>query len=240
MSPITPCRRSSPPSTRQCASSLRLAPGTLRRVLRHRPADLRQYRLARVAEWSRPRYALDRRFVRLGLPMDRGEDHPGPRWERRREFHSLEQALTELDDPVLVLPGAHGAGKSTLLRRLDWDLALAALRGGEPGPSLLLSLNLYKADSAEQPPPDPLDWLAGRWQGRYPHLPPLRELLDQGPATLLLDGLNEIPHRDDQDYRRHIDRWRDALAELTLDSPAARFVFSCRSLDYSAPRPPPP
>jgi len=94
-------------------------------------------RLNRIADWSQPRYALDKRFVQLTLLVDKGEDAQGPRWESSRQFQDLREVLQEtLDTPALVLLGPPGSGKSTLLRRLEWDLAVDALRdpAAEPAP----------------------------------------------------------------------------------------------------------
>ena len=49
---------------------------------------------------------------------------------------------------------------------------------------------------------------------------------------LLLDGLNEMPHRDPADYQARIGRWRLFLQQMPAGN---RAVLSCRSLDYSAP-----
>ena len=52
---------------------------------------------------------------------------------------------------------------------------------------------------------------------------------------LLLDGLNEMPHHDDADYHARLGEWKRCLhAELCAHT-GNRVVFSCRSLDYSAP-----
>ncbi len=51
---------------------------------------------------------------------------------------------------------------------------------------------------------------------------------------LLLDALNEIPHRNQTDYGKRIGLWRAHLAELARLFPGTRAVFTCRSLDYSA------
>jgi len=84
----------------------------------HKPADLTEYRLGRIAEWSLPRYALDNRFVNLTLLLDKGESDP-QRWQKAEDFrfNDLREVLAKVDDPALVLLGAPGSGKSTLLRR---------------------------------------------------------------------------------------------------------------------------
>src|SRR5690606_31072977 len=88
----------------------------------HKPSDLTEYQLGRIAEWSLPRYALDNRFVNLTLLVDKGESDP-QRWQRSESlrFNDLRDVLAKVDDPVFVLLGAPGSGKSTLLRRLQLD-----------------------------------------------------------------------------------------------------------------------
>lgn len=71
-------------------TALDLSTETVQAILRYRPRDLTEYRLARIAEWSQPRYALDKRFVHLVLLLDQGEEASGTRWaEQDREFQDL-------------------------------------------------------------------------------------------------------------------------------------------------------
>ena len=118
-------------------AALDLKADQLDAIRRHGPRHLTEYRLNRIADWSQPRYALDKRFVQLTLLVDKGEDTQGPRWESSRQFQDLREVLeATLDMLALVLLGPPGAGKSTLLRRLEWDLAVDALRdpAAEPAP----------------------------------------------------------------------------------------------------------
>jgi len=102
----------------------------VRAAASHRPADLTEYRLGRIAEWSQPRYRLDGRFVDLTLLVDQGEESAGGRWATQtRRYDDLGTLLSEVPDPALVLLGPPGSGKSTLLRRLELDVAIEALRG---------------------------------------------------------------------------------------------------------------
>ncbi len=110
----------------------------IRALAAHPPADLAEYRLGRMAEWSHPRYALDRRFVHLTLLRDRGETEP-ERWRPEdAHFSDLREVLARVDDPALVLLGVPGSGKSTLLRRLQMDHSLDELCG-VTGPRLPFS-----------------------------------------------------------------------------------------------------
>ena len=52
---------------------------------------------------------------------------------------------------------------------------------------------------------------------------------------LLLDAVNEMPHAGEADYRERVALWKVFLADLARRAPGTRAVFSCRSLDYSAP-----
>jgi hypothetical protein len=200
------------------------------------PRDLDEYRLARIAEWSQPRYELNRRFTRLTLLVDQGPEAQGVRWQAQAQsFDDLRKVLAEVSEPALVLLGPPGCGKSTLLRRLELDLAVAALRKpGEAWLSLFLPLNLYRA--LREGLPAPQAWLEQEWALRNPgkHLPAFAELLHGGRFVLLLDAVNEMPHADAESYRNAIAQWRGYLAELAVAAPGVRAVFSCRSLDYSA------
>ena len=68
----------------------------LQAILRHQPRTLGAYRVARVAEWSQRRYALDKRFTRLTLLLDQGPDAQGARWHAQpRTFQDLREVLAE-------------------------------------------------------------------------------------------------------------------------------------------------
>jgi formylglycine-generating enzyme required for sulfatase activity/energy-coupling factor transporter ATP-binding protein EcfA2 len=205
---------------------------SLQAIKAHPPRDLDEYRLARIAEWSQPRYELNRRFTRLTLLLDQGPDTQGTRWQPQpKRFDDLRKVLAEVSEP-LVLLGPPGCGKSTLLRRLELDLALEALRQPDQAYlSLFLPLSRYRT-----PHETPQAWLEQEWALRNPgkHLPSFGELLHRGRFVLLLDAVNEMPHADAEGYRNAIAQWRDYLAELAVAAPAVRVVFSCRKLDYSA------
>ncbi len=184
---------------------------------------------------STPRYQLDSRFVQLTLLIDHGADVQGLRFvedSQRGKYDSLNKLLTEVEDRALVLLGGPGSGKTTLLRRLQLEQSwekLETLAGQIP---LFAPLNGYHGRGLA-PPPDPMAWLAQEWQLRQSNLPSFATLFQQGRFLFLLDGLNEIPHRNQADYRERIAVWQRFVQHAIARGNAA--VFSCRSLDYSVP-----
>jgi len=210
----------------------------LREVSRCRPADWTQYRLARVAQWSQPQFRLDGRFVELALLIDQGEETTSGRWRAREErYEDLLALVDRVPDPALVVLGPPGSGKSTLLRRLELDVALAALRGEREGGrvTFYVELNHFKRPQPGAPLPAPGAWLAELWALRYPDLPDLGSLLRDGRVTFLLDALNEMPVADDAEFHEAIRLWKDFVHSAVHAAPTNRLIFSCRSLDYSAP-----
>jgi 5-carboxymethyl-2-hydroxymuconate isomerase len=166
----------------------------------HKPVDMIQYRLGRIAEWALPRYQLDNRFVNLTMMLDKGEDAQ-QRWQKAEDFRfdDLRDVLAKVPDPVLVLLGAPGSGKSTLLRRLQLDHSMDELRADGGQMSFFIQLNGYRKD-ADDRLPDPREWLATRWSTQYPDLPALETFLQSGKMLLLLDALNEMPHKNTAEY----------------------------------------
>ena len=206
-----------------------------------RSARLAQFRLDRIAEWSRPQFSLDKRFINLTLLLDQGKNDP-QRWRKDDyEFNDLRDVLEKTANyPALVLLGAPGSGKSTLLRRLQLDHSVDRLRdAGENGDqiSFFIQLNRYRAHS-DSDLPEPREWLGACWATLYPELPPLDEFLRRGHALLLLDALNEMPHQSADDYRDLIGLWRTFAQEVA--GQGNRLIFSCRTLDYSASLSSPP
>ena len=105
------------------------------------------------------------------------------------------------------------------------------VRQANPPLTFFIQLNDFKGPRPGDPPPLPLAWLTERWTQRNPNLPDLPALMKAGRITLLLDALNEIPYRNTE----VIQLWKDFLSELEAFYSDTRVIFSCRSLDYSAP-----
>ncbi|MCP4426114.1 MAG: SUMF1/EgtB/PvdO family nonheme iron enzyme, partial [Chloroflexi bacterium] len=99
--------------------------------------------------------------------------------------------------------------------------------------AFFVPLNSYRRPDANAALPDPYDWLAEEWHIRQPRLSDFKSLYENGNILLLLDGLNEMPHRDKADYRTRIGRWRTFWQRTAQYGNTV--VFSCRSLDYSSP-----
>ena len=213
-------------------------PNALRQALLASVADLAPYRKERVAEWSHPRYRLDREFVSMTLLVDEGEEAATGRWtERPERYQDLRELLAANEYPAVVLLGPPGSGKSTLLRRLELELCEEALAGTvERDPvTFLIQLNRYRAERAGDPPPRPGEWLSQRWAARYPDLPPLSSFWKEGRTVLLLDGLNEMPGAGSSISQQTVTLWKEFLEHVVLEHPGNRAVFSCRTLEYSAP-----
>jgi formylglycine-generating enzyme required for sulfatase activity len=198
----------------------------------------RFYQMA-VAELSEPRYQIDSRFVNLTLLVDQGSEAEGPRFipdGRTGKYSSLNDLIADESDRAFVLLGRPGGGKTTLLRRLQIEMAWTALKN-DPGEAadpipFFVPLNAYRSASPDDPLPGPVQWLAQEWQLRHSWMPPFERLFEDGRLLLLLDGLNEIPHRNREDYAQKVELWQHFVNGNSRKGNL--FVFSCRKLDLGA------
>lgn len=189
------------------------------------------YRQSLLDELSE-RYRVDKRFVRLRLLDMVRSEHALQFHEQQEDYTDLGEVLARNPERAMVLLGAPGSGKSTLLRRLQLDDARAHLADESDRVSLFVPLGAYPLDKdPAKDAPRPLDWLKALWQRQAPGLPDLDALLEQRRVLLLLDALNEMPHRDADDFRERVEKWRCFLRDDF--PPGNRAVFSCRWLDYS-------
>jgi len=214
-------------AARDQSGSIALSNEQITRLTEHKPIDLAEYYLGRVAEWSQPRYQLDSRFINLTLLLDKGEDAQ-KRWSQSEYVRAsnLGDVLNVVPDPALVVLGAPGSGKSTLLRRFQMDHSLEQLRADSDQVTFFIQLNAYRDTD------DPRQWLNDHWQVRYPDLPALDAYLREGHVILLLDALNEMPHQNTAEYHSKVGLWRAFTQAIVAQG--NRAIFSCRSLDYSA------
>ena len=215
-------------------------PGALARLLNEllpkpatspaqKPSALTDFYRARIADWEQKNYALDQRFVNLTLVLDKREEEQRA---KNLRFDNLHEVLEQTNDQrARVLLGAPGSGKSTLLRRLQYDHCKDRLRDGRDEISFFIQLNGYRGN-AKGELPEPREWLNARWAALYPALPPLETWLQTGRVLLLLDALNEMPHKDTSTYFDLVGLWRE-FAQVASNL-GNQLVFTCRRQDYSA------
>jgi len=140
----------------------------------------------------------------------------------RVHLDDITQATAQHD--ALVLLGEPGAGKTTVLYRLALDAAQRRLTTGEGSLPLYLSLADYRNYAS------PTEFVTATWQ---PFLGggEVTDWLHRGELLLLLDALNEMPFRDERDYRERVGAWR----RFVENWPGNHLLFTCRSRDYSEP-----
>ncbi|MBM3131211.1 MAG: NACHT domain-containing protein [Chloroflexi bacterium] len=204
----------------------------LRRVAT-RQADATSYL---VALSTNPRYGRwAKQFVPLAGTLTSFEpppEIPPEFWllEIQREGGARQVQRTKIDNVMdalakhatLVLLGAPGSGKTTTLQKLALDEATKRLSGAPARLPLLLPLSDFGANLT------PLEFLHAQWQSARGNAD-LSGALARGDLLLLIDALNEMPFRDDRDYRAKVDAWRAFAQEYSKN----QILFTCRSRDYS-------
>lgn len=208
----------------------------------HRPANgttmsdgeedrLTRYRLDRVMQWSDSDVETGGGFLPRVLTIE----SRSPLTREPEHFESLRALLEGARDRAFVLLGEPGSGKSTVLRNLEYQLARDGLQTTSIALPLLLPLGSVPPGVALGESTSLTDWVANEWRRRGADLPPLDDLLAQGKLVLLLDGLNELPARDEGDWRRQVRAWKALLHSVLSAHSGNRVVVSSRSLDYSLP-----
>jgi formylglycine-generating enzyme required for sulfatase activity len=137
---------------------------------------------------------------------------------------------------ALVLLGAPGGGKSTALRHLMLDRLNLLLTDSGAHLPLFVSLGDYRAEALsklrrflneDDLPLSPLNFLRAHWHIWFGD-DGFERALETGRLWLILDGLNEIPQRDDRipDWAAFFDPQTGLLAAPN------RAVVACRRADY--------
>jgi hypothetical protein len=125
--------------------------------------------------------------------------------ERVPAKEALERSST------LMLLGQPGAGKTTFLKRI----AIECLNGTFRPEKVPVFVPL-KQFSERTPPISLPDYVRARWAHRQ-----TEELLNEGRALMLLDGLDEVPDV-------HFARIRDGIDQFTAEYPRCPVVLTCR------------
>ena len=217
-------------------------PRKVREVATGHPRDLLQYRLSRVAQWRIDERRLDERFVQLSLLVDLYSDEKITHGSRElvarkkinEKFSSLEAAMNRSQHSVFILLGSPGSGKSTLLRQLEFQTAKDGILGTSDMTPFFVQLNRFDRLDNRNLGLSPWEWLEKLWAWQFPFLQDLGACAESGHLMLILDGLNEMPHRKDA-YHPLLHAWRSCIAQVLDMNNSNKLIFSCRALDYSAP-----
>ena len=189
------------------------------------------YRESIIARWSQPRYELDKRFVNLTLLVDQGREAQGARFiepPQAQRYDDLRDVLREWqrppssswESPARANPPCCGGCRWTR-RATAGATAVKPFRFSSRSTNIRATRLQSRASG----------WRS-EWRQRYPQLPGFDDLLNARRLLLLLDALNEMPHRDNAEYRSRVDKWR-AFLSRHFEAYGNRAVITCRSLDYS-------
>ena len=210
-------------------------------VKKHRPTSFLEWQLANVARWSAPEYLeVEERFTPLRVNVRARESDAGPAEKQQLPFDTLAEAMDAVFDeylaPASVIFASPGGGKSTLLRHYQLNQAQHLADGKRL--VFYVQLRDYRPDKTLTDQDQGINmpalvWLESEWRRETYAAPSLKEFIHQGSLTLLLDGLNEIPRRNDDEYRERVGEWRELIEAIEHDHPGVRLLFACRPMDYS-------
>lgn len=204
-------------------------PNDLNLVIQHNPSKLRDYHVARYAEWSQSQYNLDNRYVELELAIEQNREIlSSPSTGAESNFSwTLSRITRQFDDElVMVLLGDAGSGKSTLLRRFQMDICQEQIRTETDEGQIPLYIQLGDYNTSQTP----FEWLETLWNQRFSNLGEITEYYQTGRFILLADGLNELQHDSEQAYHNLIAKWLDFAWQMSENG--NRTIFSCRNTDY--------
>jgi len=214
--------------------------GLWQAVKKDRPSSFLAWQLATVARWSMPEYLeVDEHFTPLQVQVWVPEHEEGPVEKQQLPVDTLAEAMTAVFEEQLasasVIFAPPGGGKSTLLRH--YQLQQARRLGEDERLVFYVQLRDYQPEKLPKEDRDTglpaLAWLESEWRGETARAPPLVDFMRQGSLTLLLDGLSEIPHDSEKEYRARVGEWRDLVSEVDGSYPGVRLLFACRPLDYT-------
>jgi len=123
--------------------------------------------------------------------------------------------------PAVVLLGESGAGKTTALWRMAVDLSNQLIQSGSGHLPVLVGLRNWSPDCPAR------QLIQNQFAAIGVSYDTIEDELINGNCLLLIDGLNELPHRFD-----HRDAARRDLQNLLDAYPGNQYVFTCRTLHY--------
>jgi hypothetical protein len=175
------------------------------------------------ARWSAPEYLqVDERFTPLRVHVPVRENAEPLAEKQALPFDTLAEAMTVVFDeqmaPASVIFAPPGGGKSTLLRhhQLQQARRLTEAKRLVFYAQLRDYCRAKRAKDGQEPEQPALARLESEWRRETGQAPPLETFMRQGSLTLLLDGLNEIPHDSDGAYRARVGEWQ-ALVDAVDD-----------------------
>jgi Leucine-rich repeat (LRR) protein len=195
------------------------------------------------AEGVTRRQPLSRAYVPLQLAQSDGWEYRDPTRRRgmgREELspfgfdqgrHSAQPTVGSIQEmlaltPRLVIRGQPGSGKSTLLRWLAIQCAQGELSQGQPALTtwdLCVPFYIQLRAYVNKPLPNPLEWptLHLEMMALRPPDTWIEDLLTDGRALVLLDGVDEVPEKQRGELL-------ERLQDLMRAYPLARYIITSR------------